>query len=107
MNINFEAALRLINIGAYDEAQKNLRKAIDEENANGSERTAIEYACVLGDLLANLDDEYKAKAEFDKVIEYCDRTNSLSKQRKIAADFITAYNLKNKPNSTQTSPYEQ
>lgn len=107
MNINFEAALHLINLGAYKEAEKNLRKAIDEEKAGGNEQAAIEYTCVLGDLFSSLDEEDKAKAEFDKVLEYCNRTNSLPKQKQIASEFIGAYNLKIRPNSVQTSPYEQ
>lgn len=107
MNINFEAALHLINLGSYKEAEKNIRKAIEEETAAGDEKTAIEYTCVLGDLFSNLNMEDKAKAEFDKVLEYCEKTNSLPKQKQIASDFIGAYNLKNRPNTTQTSPYEQ
>ena len=107
MNINFEAALRLINLGSYDEAVKNLQKAIDEEKTNGNEKSAIEITCILGDLFSNLDMEDKAKAEFDKVLEYCNRTNSLPKQKQIALNFIGSYDLRVRPNTTQTSPYAQ
>ncbi len=107
MNVNFEAAICSINLGSYDKAIEHLKKAIDDEKTNGNEKIAIEYTCVLGDLFSNLGEEVKAKIEFDKVIEYCDRTNSLEKQREIAAKFIEAYNLKNKPNSTQQSSFKQ
>lgn len=107
MNINFEAALHLINLGAYDQAVKNIQKAIEQEKDNGDEKSAIEYICVLGDLFSQLGEEDKAKTEFDKVIEYCDRTNSLPEQKRIAEEFVSFYNLRNRPNTTQTSPYEQ
>lgn len=107
MNVNFEAAIHLINLGSYDTAAEHLRKAIAEEKANGNEQTAIEYTCVLGDLFSNLGEDDKAKTEFDKVLEYCDRTKSLNKQRKIAADFMSTFSEKYKDNTTQVSPYEQ
>ena len=107
MNINFEAALQLIDLGAYKEAVKTLKRAISEEENGGNESAAIEYTCVLGDLLSNLGEDDQAKTEFDKVLEYCNRTNSLPKKKQIASDFIGVYNLQNRPNTTQTSPYIQ
>lgn len=107
MNINFEVALQSINLGSYDKAADHLKKAIEEERANGNESIAIEYTCVLGDLFSNLGDEAKAKVLFDKVIEYCDKTNSLGKQREIAEKFLKSFALKNRPNSTQTSEFKQ
>lgn len=107
MNINFEMGIQLINLGSYSEAEKNIRKAIEEEMNAGNEKEAIEYTCVLGDLLSNLELEDKAKTEFDKVLEFCERTNSLPKQKQIAKSFIDVYNLTVRPNTTQTSPYQQ
>lgn len=107
MNINFEAALRFINMGSYDKAKDHLKKAIADERANDRESVAIEYTCVLGDLYSNLGEETNAKAMFDEVLEYCDRTHTLNKQRDIAAKFIRIFEFKNKPNSSQTSEFKQ
>ncbi len=96
MNFNFELAIRYINLEAYDKAVESLQTAIEEETDKGSERTAIEYTCVLGELLADIGKKQEAEQEFLKVIEYCDRTNSLHKQRDIAADFLDLFHGKTK-----------
>lgn len=90
MNVNFEAALQLINLGNYDKAIAELNKAIDAEMAKDNESTATEYRCVLGELLANLDRKEDARIEFATVVEYCEFSNSLSKQKAIAEVFIKA-----------------
>ncbi len=91
MNINFELAIQYINLEAYDKAVESLQTAIKEETDNNNEKTAIEYTCVLGELLADLGKRQEAEQEFLKVIEFCDRTNSLHKQREIAKDFLDLF----------------
>ncbi len=90
MNINFEAALRYIDLEDYDKAESELKTAIDTEMKNGSEGTAAEYRCVLGELLADLGKREDARKEFAAVLEYCDRTNTLPMQRRISGAFINA-----------------
>ena len=61
MNVEFEAALQYINLESYDNAISHLNKAIDKEMDEGNEGTAMEYRCVLGELLANLDRKEEAR----------------------------------------------
>lgn len=91
MNINFELAIQFINLEDYDNAVKKLNEAIAEENGAGNENTAIQYTCVLGELLANIERIEESRAEFNKVIEYCRRTDSLPKQLNIAETYIAAF----------------
>ncbi len=91
MNVNFEMAIQYINLEAYDKAVKSLQAAIKEETDKNDERAATEYACVLGELLADLGKKEEAEEEFLKVLDYCDRTNSLHKQREIARDFLDLF----------------
>lgn len=88
MNVNFEMAIQYINLEAYDKAVESLNTAIKEENDKGNEKGAIEYTCVLGELYADLGNKKEAIDEFTKVLEYCEKTNSLPKQQKIAKDFL-------------------
>ena len=101
MNINFEVALRYINLESYEKAVEHLKLAIGEETANGKEDTAIQYTCVLGELFANLGRVAEAREQFNKVLEYCRRTSSLPKQRDIALAFMDAFDGKIK---TVTQP---
>ncbi len=91
MNVNFEMAIQYINLENYDKAVSSLRTAIKEETDKNNEKTAIEYTCVLGELLADLGKRQEAEQEFLKVINFCDRTNALPKQRAIAADFLDLF----------------
>lgn len=95
MNVNLEMALRLINLGAYERAVEELKKAISAEKKNQNKAGAVEIRCILGELYGNLDMKKEAKAEFKKVIEYCDETKSLPKQREIAENYL-ASNTKKK-----------
>ena len=92
MNINFEAAIRYINIGESEQAIKELKEAIRSEIANNSENISIQYRCVLGELLHDLQRDDEAAKEFKKVIDYCKRTGSLPNQEKIAEEFLKAIN---------------
>lgn len=94
MNIHFDLAIQFINLEDYDNALRELNEAITEENGKGSENAAIQYTCVLGELLANLGQIEQSRAEFNKVIEYCRRTNSLPKQLDIAETYIAAFDGK-------------
>lgn len=91
MNVNFEMAIQYINLESYDKAVDALKTAIREETDKNDEKTATEYTCVLGELLADLGRKQEAEQEFLKVLDYCDRTNSLSKQRAIARDFLDLF----------------
>lgn len=90
MNVEFEAALQYINMENYDRAIECLNKAIDKEMEAGSEGMAMEYRCVLGELLANLDRKDEARDEFAAVVDYCDFSKKLPKQKVIADAFIKA-----------------
>lgn len=90
MNIDFEAALRYIDLEAYDKAVASINKAITTEEENLNESIAIEYRCVLGELLINLERVDEARTEFEKVISYCNETHLLVKQRKIAQTYLDA-----------------
>ncbi len=96
MNVNFEIAIYSINHGEYDKAIESLNTAIKQETDHNNEKTAIEYTCVLGELYADLGKKKEAEQEFLKVIEYCDRTDSLHKQRDIAADFLDLFHGRTK-----------
>lgn len=93
MNANFEAALKLINMKSYKDAETSLRAAIEEERKNKHEDTAIEYTCVLGELLADIGQPEQARTEFTKVYEYCKKTKSLPKQQEIAMSFLNIHSI--------------
>ena len=67
-NINFEAALKYIDLGSYDKAVEKLKLAIDEESSKDNDTRATEYHCVLGELYAQLGKEDEAREEFTQVI---------------------------------------
>lgn len=92
MNISFEIGLRYIDHGNYDKAVTSIKTAIEEETASGSESTAAEYRCVLGELYANMGKINESEQEFIKVLEFCDKNNTLPKQRAIALRYLQTYN---------------
>ncbi len=92
MNIDFEAALKYIDLGSYDKAIEKLRSAIDKEKDNPE--TAAQYRCVLGELFANLGRKDESRAELEQVLDYCDETHTLEKQRAIAQTYIDAFDGK-------------
>ena len=69
-NINFEAALKYIDLGSYDKAVEKLKLAIDEESSKDNDTRATEYHCVLGELYAQLGKEDEAREEFTQVIQF-------------------------------------
>lgn len=91
MNINFEMAIQYINLEDYDKAVESLQTAIKDEFGKNNEKGAIEYTCVLGELYADLNRKEESIDEFNKVLEYCERTNKLPKQRQIAKEFLDLF----------------
>lgn len=92
MNINFEAALKYIDLGNYEKAVEKLNTAI--EQAGGDTEEGTQYRCVLGELYANIGNAEKSREEFEKVINYTEDTNTLSRQRDIARAYIDAFDGK-------------
>lgn len=103
MNIHFEAALQHINLEDYDKAKELLAKAIGEEMEKGDESTATQYRCVLGELCGRLDEIDAAREQFNLVIEYCDRTNSLPAQRGIAQTSLDLFDGKITPEELRSA----
>lgn len=91
MNVNFEMAIQYINLEEYEKAVESLKAAVKEESDRGNEKGAAEYTCVLGELYADLGMKDESIGEFTKVLDYCNRTNSLPKQRQIAKDFLDLF----------------
>lgn len=91
MNINFQKALKYIDLGSYNKAVDSLDAAIKEETEAGNLSEATQYKCVLGELYAQLDMQPQATAAFEAVMEYCDESHLLSKQRDIAQTYLQAY----------------
>ncbi len=108
MNVNFEMAIQYINLEAYDKAVESLQTAIKEEADKGNEKGSVEYTCVLGELYADMGKKKEAIEEFSKVMDFCGRTNSLPKQRKIAKDFLDLFSGETKmvtePHPTVQTP---
>lgn len=90
-NINFEAALKYIDLGSYDKAVEKLKLAIDEESSKDNDTRAKEYHCVLGELYAQLGKEDEAREEFTQVIQFADENSTLDTQRSIAQTYINAF----------------
>lgn len=90
-NINFEAALKYIDLGSYDKAVEKLKLAIDEESSKDNDTRATEYRCVLGELCAQLGKEDEAREEFTQVIQFADENSTLDTQRSIAQTYINAF----------------
>ena len=61
-NLNYEAALKYIDLGSYDKAVEKLKLAIDE-----------------------------AREEFTQVIQFADENSTLDTQRSIAQTYINAF----------------
>ena len=90
-NLNYEAALKYIDLGSYDKAVEKLKLAIDEESSKDNDIRATEYRCVLGELFAQLGKEEEAREEFTQVIQFADENNVLATQRSIAQTYINAF----------------
>lgn len=88
MNIKLEAALKYIDMGNYDKAIQNLTEAIAEEEEKGSEATAMEYRCVLGELYMGIGNSAGAREELTKVKQYAHETHTLEKQEEIASTYL-------------------
>lgn len=90
-NLNYEAALKYIDLGSYDKAVEKLNLAIDEESSKDNDIRAAEYRCVLGELFAQLGKEEEAREEFTQVIQFADENSTLDTQRSIAQTYINAF----------------
>ena len=87
--VEFDAALRYIDMGNYDKAIQYLNIAIKKAEEK-DETEAIKYRCVLGELYVNLGKTEEAKAEFNRVIVFTYENTTLPQQRKIASTFLQA-----------------
>ncbi|MGN0649434.1 MAG: hypothetical protein ACI4KM_03280 [Oscillospiraceae bacterium] len=88
--VEFDAALRYIDMGNYDKAIEHLKLAIDKA-AETDEAESIKYRCVLGELYANLEMTEEAKSEFNRVVVFTNENTILAQQRHIAQTFLRAY----------------
>ncbi|MBQ9946985.1 MAG: hypothetical protein IJO91_01230 [Oscillospiraceae bacterium] len=91
MNVNFEKAIRYIDMGSYNKAVDSLNAAIEEAKAAGNTNEAIQYKCVLGELYAQLEMATQATAALKEVVAYCDENRCLYEQRAIAQKYLIAY----------------
>ena len=89
MNMDFEAALKYIDLGSYDKAIEKLNSAIAKEDES-DKGVATQYRCVLGELLVKLGRAEESRTEFDKVLAYCEETHTLQQQKVIAQTYIDA-----------------
>lgn len=87
--VEFDAALRYIDLGNYDKAIEYLNAAINKA-AETDEAESIKYRCVLGELYANLGKAEEAKSEFNRVMVFTNENNVLAEQRHIAKTFLEA-----------------
>lgn len=92
MNVEFEAALKYIDLGSYDKAVSMLNTAI--EKAGGDTDEGMQYRCVLGELYANIGNVEKSREEFTKVLDYTVESHTLEKQRQIASTYLDAFDGK-------------
>ena len=89
MNINFEAALKYIDLGNYERAVEKLNSAIAAAGENTDEE--MQYRCVLGELYANMGIVNRSQEEFVKVMKYTEDSTTLPKQRSIAQAYLDAF----------------
>lgn len=89
MNIDFEAALKYIDLGNYERAVEKLNSAIEAVGEDTDE--GIQYRCVLGELYANIGNVNQSQEEFVRVMEYTDNSQTLPKQRAIAQAYLDAF----------------
>ncbi len=89
MNIDFEAALKYIDLGNYEKAVEKLNTAIVAVGAETDE--GMEYRCVLGELYANMGMVNLSHDEFVKVMNYSEEHNTLVRQRTIAKTYLDAF----------------
>lgn len=87
--VEFDAALRYIDMGSYDKAIEYLNKAIVKAEET-DEAESIKYRCVLGELYINLGYTAQAKEEFTRVTVFTDNNTLLPEQRNIAKTFLAA-----------------
>ena len=92
-NINFEAALKYIDLGSYDKAVEKLKLAIDEESSKDNDTRATEYHCVLGELYAQLGKEDEAREEFTQVIQFARSILSVQSLRLISTPLRVSFLL--------------
>ncbi len=91
MNVNFEKAIKYIDLGSYNKAVDCLTAAINEANDAGDAREATQYKCVLGELYAQLEMAKQATIVLQEVVDYCDANHALPEQREIAKKYLIAY----------------
>ncbi len=91
MNVNFEKAVKYIDLGSYTKAVDCLNAAIAEANEADNGKEAAQYKCVLGELYAQLEMASQATAVLREVVEYCDANHCLYEQRAIAQKYLIAY----------------
>ncbi len=89
MNIDFEAALKYIDLGNYDKAVEKLNSVIEAAGENTDEE--MQYRCVLGELYANIGKKELSKEQFLKIMDYTDNVTTLPKQRSIAQAYLDAF----------------
>ena len=92
MNIDFEAALKYIDLGNYEKAVEKLNAAI--EQAGGETDEGMQYRCVLGELFANMGIVNRSEEEFVKIMKYTEDSTTLPRQRAIAQAYLDAFSGK-------------
>ena len=92
MNIDYEAALKYIDIGNYEKAAEKLNSAIAAAGDETDE--GMQYRCVLGELYANMGMVNLSQEEFSKIMKYTDENNTIPAQRAIAKSFLDAFSGK-------------
>lgn len=97
INVNVTAALRYIDLGNEEKAIELLQLAISQEAEKGDETSATEYRCILGEYYANLGQSENARDLFNQVVNFCEESRTLAKQRDIAQTWLDIFDGKLDP----------
>lgn len=91
MNVEFEAALRYIDLGETAKAEEHLIKVVEKAKDDVEE---MQYRCVLGEFYANNGEKDKSREQFDKILSHEEHADQLRKQRAIARAYVDAFDGK-------------
>lgn len=84
MIIEFDKALRLLDIEDYDRAEACLKKAIQTAKEDNREYELMEIYCCYGEVLAMLEREEEARQYLNEVIGFYKKSGECEQEYEIA-----------------------
>lgn len=95
MIIEYDKALRLLDLEEYDKAEELLKKSVQIAKEKKNNYELMEIYCCYGEFLAMMEREDEAKSYLNEVIDFYEKTSECENEYDMAREILDTIEILN------------